>query len=215
MYNGYMTWNAADNLEVTCEADVSKYPCDTHKCFLLLLPLGYFDSELSVLHSEDHVRTDWYTPHKTWELVHTDVEKGDNPQRSYFYLVLKRHPMFFVLNLILPICLISIPNIFVFFPPADSGERDGYAITVLLVIAVFVTISSDSLPVTSDSRISTISILLFIDVIISAIIVILVIIGFIIYHQRDKIKVSKTATQFVKFMRFLLCKCSAKKPRIL
>jgi hypothetical protein len=53
------------------------------------------------------------------------------------YLKLKRQPMFFVLNLILPVCLMSILNIFVFLLPADSGERVGYAITVLLAIAVF------------------------------------------------------------------------------
>ena len=105
----------------------------------------------------------------------------------------------------------SILNVFVCLLPADSGERVGYAITVLLAIAVFLTISSDSLPATSNSRISTISLLLFTDVIISAIIVILVIIGLRFYHRRDKSKVSNTATQFVKFMRCLRCKYSAKK----
>ena len=213
VYNGDMYWNAAENFEVTCDADVSKYPFDTHKCFLMIVPFGYQESEISVSHFEDHVRTDWYTPHKTWELVHTDVEKGDNPQRLYFYLKLKRQPMFFVLNLILPICLMSILNVFVFLLPPDSGERVGYAVTVLLSIAVFLTISSASLPATSNPRISTISLLLFTDVFLSAIIVILVIIGLRFYHRRDKSKVSNTAIQFVKIMRFLRCKCSAKKPQ--
>jgi hypothetical protein len=78
-YNGDMHWTATNNLEVTCEADVSKYPFDTHKCFLLILPLGYHESEISVSHFEDLVLTEWYTPHNTWELVHTEVEKGDDP----------------------------------------------------------------------------------------------------------------------------------------
>jgi hypothetical protein len=51
----------------------------------------------------------------------------------------------------------------------------------------------------------------FTNLTISAIIVILVIIGLILYHRRDKSKVSKTATQFVKFMGCLRCRCSAKK----
>ena len=140
------------------------------------------------------------------------MQKEGNPQRLHFYLKLKRQPMFFVLNLILPICLMSILNVFVFLFPSDSGERVGYAITVLLTIAVFLTISSDNLPATSNPRISTISILLFTNLTISVIIVILVIIGLILYHRRDKSKVSKTATQFVKFMGCLRCRCSAKKP---
>jgi hypothetical protein len=64
--------------------NVSKYPFDTHECCLMIVPFGYQESEISVSHFDDHVRTDWYTPHNTWELVHTDVEKGDNPQRLYF-----------------------------------------------------------------------------------------------------------------------------------
>ena len=211
VHNGDMYWTAAENFEVTCEADVSRFPFDTHECFLLIVPFGYFESEISVSHFEDHVRTDWYTPHKTWELVNTHVAKDDNPQRLSFHLKLKRQPMFFVLNLILPICLMSILSVFVFFLPADSGERVGYAITVLLAIAVFLTMSFDSLPATSNPRISTISLLLFTDVIISAIIVILVIICLRFYHRRDKSKVSNTVIQFVKFMRYLRCKCSVKK----
>ena len=211
VYNGDMYWTAAENVQVTCEADVSKYPFDTHECFLWIVPFGYQESEISVSHLEGHVRTDWHTPHKIWELVHTYVTKESIPQRLRFYLKIKRHPMFFVLNLILPTCLMSILNVFVFLLQAHSGERVGYVITVLLAIAVFLTISSDSLAATSNPRISTMSLPLFTNVIISPIIVILVIIWLICYHRRDKSKVSKTAIQFVKFMRFLRCKCSAKK----
>jgi hypothetical protein len=39
-HNGNMHWTATHNLEVTCEADVSKYPFDTHKCFLLIFSLS-------------------------------------------------------------------------------------------------------------------------------------------------------------------------------
>ena len=118
-YNGDMNWNAAKKFEVTSQADVSKYPFDTHECFLMIVPFGYHESEIYVSHVEDHVRTDWYTPHKTWELVNTDVTNNGNPQRLHFYLKLNRQPMFFVLNLILPICLMSILNVFVFLLPAD------------------------------------------------------------------------------------------------
>jgi hypothetical protein len=47
----------------------------------------------------------------------------------------------------------SILNVFVFLLPADSGERVGYAITMLLAIAVFLTISSDSLPAMSNPHV--------------------------------------------------------------
>ena len=40
VYNCDMYWTAAENVQVTCEADVSKYPFDIHECFLLIAPFG-------------------------------------------------------------------------------------------------------------------------------------------------------------------------------
>jgi len=195
-------------------ADVSKYPFDTHQCSMMFVLLGYFDTELIVNHPFDRVMTSGYSSHATWDLVKLSVSKERYPNRLYFNLYLKRQPMFFVLSLILPICYMSILNVFVFLLPADSGERVGYAITVLLAIAVFLTISSDNLPATLNPRISIISLLLFTDVVISAIIVILLIIGLRFYHRNDEIEVSILARRFVKFMRCLRSKCIRRNPEI-
>ena len=81
---------------------------------LMLVLLGYADAEVIVDHFYDRVITYWYSPHATWNLVEMSVGKTRYPQRLYFNLYLKRHPVFFVLNLILPICLMSILNFFVF-----------------------------------------------------------------------------------------------------
>ena len=85
-----------------------------HRSLMLAL-LGYVDAEVIVDHFYDRVITYWYSPHATWNLVETSVGKPRYPQRLYFNLYLKRQPMFFVLNLILPVCLMSILNLFVFF----------------------------------------------------------------------------------------------------
>ena len=84
-----------------------------HRSLMLAL-LGYVDAEVIVDHFYDRVITYWYSPHATWNLVEMSVGKTRYPQRLYFNLYLKRHPVFFVLNLILPICLMSILNFFVF-----------------------------------------------------------------------------------------------------
>jgi hypothetical protein len=73
---------------------------------LMLALLGYVDAEVIVDHFYDRVITYWYSPHATWNLVEMSIGKTRYPQRLYFNLYLKRHPMFFVLNLILPRCLI-------------------------------------------------------------------------------------------------------------
>ena len=68
-----------------------------------------------------------------------------------FSIHMKRKPLFVLMNVIIPIILLSILNIFTFKIPSDSGERMGYTITVWLAFAVFLTIVSASLPQSSDT----------------------------------------------------------------
>ena len=48
--DGRMFWMPRDIYKVTCIADVSKYPFDTHQCSVMLALLGYVDAELIVDH---------------------------------------------------------------------------------------------------------------------------------------------------------------------
>lgn len=77
--DGRMFWMPIDNYEVTCIADVSKYPFDTHQCSMMFVMLGYYDTELIVNHSFDRVITYWYSPRATWDLVKTSVSKDSYP----------------------------------------------------------------------------------------------------------------------------------------
>ncbi|XP_071156105.1 neuronal acetylcholine receptor subunit beta-2-like [Mytilus edulis] len=203
--NGVVTWTTGDNYEVFCNADVSRYPFDTQICKLEILPWGYTNDEIVVVPIFDFVVQEWYNPQKTWDLIGSSVTKREDLQLLTFTMSLKRNPMFFVLNLILPICVMIILNIFVFLLPPESGERVGYAVTVLLAIAVFLTISFDNLPATSSPRISSISLLLFADVCISGIIVVMVIVSLKLYHQEDRYPVSTFMRGFVNVSRRLRC----------
>lgn len=142
-----------------------------------------------------------------WDLVETNLTRTPFPQVANFHMKLKRKPLFFVFNLILPIVLMCLLNPFVFFLPADSGERVGFSITVLLAIAVFLTISASSLPAISEPRLPLISILLFADVAFSGIIVIFVIISLRFYLRSENIPVSYLWEGFVKICRILKCGC--------
>jgi hypothetical protein len=75
-----------------------------------------------------------------WDLKDVSMQHFDwHKQFLYFHIAIKRRATFALLNLILPIFTMGILNLFVFLLPAESGERVGYAITVLLSIAVPVT----------------------------------------------------------------------------
>ncbi|XP_071156104.1 neuronal acetylcholine receptor subunit beta-3-like [Mytilus edulis] len=214
--NGLVTWTPGDNYEVVCNADVSRYPFDTQICKLQILPWGYTSEEIDVIPIYDSVVQFWFNPQQTWQFIESSVAKDKDIQLLEFSMTLKRNPMFFVLNLILPICVMIILNIFVFLLPPESGERVGYAVTVLLAIAVFLTISSDNLPATSSPRISSISLLLFSDVVISAVIVLMVILSLRYYHRDDNYPVSTFMRGFVNVSRILRCQvccCMRKKEK--
>lgn len=204
-HNGKVDWFPSGTFDVTCEADVFRYPFDSQECSISVIVEVYDIKEVEIIPIDFY--NFWFVPHRTWDFVGKTFEKIDAPQLVYFRVNLKRKPLFFVFNLILPIVLMCFMNPFVFLLPAESGERIGYSVTVLLAIAVFLTISSSSLPAISEPIIPSICILLFVDVAFSATIVLCVIATLRFYFRREDIPVSKVALGFVKYCRYLRCGC--------
>uniref|UniRef100_A0A452UKI4 Cholinergic receptor nicotinic delta subunit n=1 Tax=Ursus maritimus TaxID=29073 RepID=A0A452UKI4_URSMA len=75
----------------------------------------------------------------------------DSPGRQdvTFYLIIRRKPLFYVINILVPCVLISFMINLVFYLPADSGEKTSVAISVLLAQSVFLLLISKRLPATS------------------------------------------------------------------
>ena len=91
-----------------------------------------------------------------WELTKTDVtssvitEIRNGITRSHsqldFWVYLKRRDQFYNTNIMLPMVLSSFLAMLTFTVPVGSGEKLSYILTVLLTIAVFLTIVGDTLP---------------------------------------------------------------------
>lgn len=205
-YNGSVTWKPSDTFGISCEADVSKYPFDEQTCHFPIVPWNYLPRELTILPLADHVNMDGYVPHNVWEIKDTAVWKPYVEQQEVlvFKFILKRNTGFYLLNFILPICVLGILNLFVFLLPPQSGERVGYSMTVLLSIVVFLTITSNSLPGTSEPRMPTIFLLLTGYVVISVLIVISVIIGLRFYLRDQELPVPAFWRSLILFYRIIL-----------
>ena len=166
------------------------------------MPWNYLPRELSILPLADHVNME----RNVWEIKYTIVWKPYVEQQDVlvFKFILKRYSGFYLLNLIFLICVLGILNLFVFLLPPESGERVGYSITVLLSIVVFLTITSNSLPGTSEPRMPTIFLLLNGYVVISVLIVISVIINLRFYLRDQEIPVSAYWNSLILFYRIIL-----------
>lgn len=66
-----------------------------------------------------------------------------------FQVVIRRRPLFYTVNLLLPSIFLMVMDIVGFYLPPDSGERVSFKITLLLGYSVFLIIVSDTLPATA------------------------------------------------------------------
>lgn len=64
-------------------------------------------------------------------------------------VVIRRRPLFYTVNLLLPSVFLMLMDVVGFHLPPDSGERVSFKVTLLLGYSVFLIIVSDTLPATA------------------------------------------------------------------
>ena len=132
----------------SCKVDITYYPFDIQTCGFSFYVFGDMLNGVEFDTENTYMDMEFFTPTGAWTLIDTNTIL----QRSYvvFELVLQRKPHYVVLNIIIPIIALSILNVFVFCIPVESGERISYCLTVLLSLAVFLTLVGQTLPKTSE-----------------------------------------------------------------
>ena len=133
-----------------CSFNIRYFPMDRQTCNIQLYSLGFINTELLYVLSSTKIQTNYLTDNGAWDLVDSNAVLIKDQNTPSFQMVLNRKPGFVVLNIVCPIIFMSMLNILIFFIPTDSGERISYSITVLLAIAVLLTVVSDTLPKTSN-----------------------------------------------------------------
>lgn len=197
--DGTVEWNPVEVFQSTCAADVRKFPFDTQKCSMVFESLGYTDKEIRMNSVEDHIDFHGSGITSGWSVVKTDMEtQVDDHSEIHILcsLTLRRNPTYFILNIFLPIVVLSFMNICVFILPVQSGEKASFVITVFLSLAVFLTIVSSNLPENSD-KVSLLNVYVFISTLLSVIIAILTIIQIRIYHRNPNMHISAYLTKMV------------------
>ena len=139
-----------------CTLDVTAYPWDSQTCTIRFMVWGYISKEVKLSTPSDVIRHSFHGS-GAWELV--SARTMDNSKESripvvLFTFELRRYSLFAVVNDFVPILTLTVLNSLAYVIPAASGERLSYCITVLLALAVFLSIVSEHLPKNSSNMAS-------------------------------------------------------------
>uniref|UniRef100_A0A8C0C605 Acetylcholine receptor subunit delta n=1 Tax=Balaenoptera musculus TaxID=9771 RepID=A0A8C0C605_BALMU len=168
--SGNVYWLPPAIFRSSCPISVTYFPFDWQNCSLKFSSLKYTAKEVTLSLKQDeeggrYYPVEWiiidpegFTENGEWEIVHRPARINVDPSASLdspsrqdvtFYLIIRRKPLFYVINILVPCVLISFMINLVFYLPADCGEKTSMAISVLLAQSVFLLLISKRLPATS------------------------------------------------------------------
>ncbi|XP_005752522.2 acetylcholine receptor subunit delta [Pundamilia nyererei] len=170
--NGFCYWLPPAIFRSSCSINVRYFPFDWQNCTLKFTSLTYNAKEIRMLLKEEYAgevanyTVEWvvidpasFTENGEWEIVHRPAKRNiykhipmdsNKHQDITFYLIIKRKPLFYIVNIIIPCVLISFLACLVYYLPADSQctFKDSQSIKVkvklslryLMFIMVLVTV---------------------------------------------------------------------------
>jgi hypothetical protein len=205
-YNGTAFWQTGGVYITTCSADVTNYPFDVQQCSIDIVPWSYDNTEIRLSAPTKTVYQTYFIENGQWIIRSTSSEAYDYATLSIasFKLELERRSQFFVVNIVIPIAFLAAMNLFVFVLPVESGEKISYAITVLLAIAVFLTLVGDNMPKSSKSM-SVLSYYLMFNLVNSSVIC-AVTIGLIRIHYSER------HARILRLLRWFVRRVRCRKP---
>ncbi|GBL78634.1 Neuronal acetylcholine receptor subunit alpha-7 [Araneus ventricosus] len=157
--DGNLTWLSSAIFRSSCKINVAWFPFDEQNCSMKFASWSYDGFRVNVIIQTKEGDLSNYVENGEWDLITMLVERNEVYysccQEPYpdvtFHIVLRRRPLFYVFNLILPCMLITGIALLSFYMPSDSGEKVTLGITTLLSMTVFLMVIGESMPPTSDT----------------------------------------------------------------
>ncbi|OWF51276.1 Neuronal acetylcholine receptor subunit alpha-3 [Mizuhopecten yessoensis] len=210
--DGTVSWLPYEVFETKCSINIQHFPFDIQTCDLVFGVWTSSSSEINVLLGNRGVLLDEYQSNGEWDLITTSAKASVSQMDGAivtFSITIKRKPQYIIYNVVLPIIMLSLLSVFVFALPVDSGEKMGYIMTVYLAFAVFLTIVSASLPV--SSTMSLLGMYLIILLILGTVIVLITTLELRIHFRDSSHDIPKFLQRFVRLSKMFRCSKSKRK----
>ena len=157
---GNVTWLSMSIFRSSCTIDVKYFPYDIQNCTMEFASWTFGLDKLDIVdYNSEQGDLSNYVSSSEWELLAYKSKRAvvtfsccpDDPTTFLKYsIVIKRRPLFYIFNLVMPCVLITLVALLGFYMPPESGEKVSMGITTLLSVTVFLMIVAESMPPTSD-----------------------------------------------------------------
>ncbi|XP_042553646.1 neuronal acetylcholine receptor subunit alpha-3 [Dipodomys spectabilis] len=156
-YTGEVTWIPPAIFKSSCKIDVTYFPFDYQNCTMKFGSWSYDKAKIDLVLIGNSMNLKDYWESGEWTIIKAPGYKHDikyncceeiYPDITYS-LYIRRLPLFYTINLIIPCLLISFLTLLVFYLPSDCGEKVTLCISVLLSLTVFLLVITETIPSTS------------------------------------------------------------------
>ncbi|XP_061169570.1 neuronal acetylcholine receptor subunit alpha-7-like [Saccostrea echinata] len=169
--SGDIEWIPGGLYSVVCELNLRKYPFDTQNCDFMFVVIGYLPGDIIINADSNVLRVRGTTE---WDVVAGRISRMSYEMTGLIAsFTLQRKPFFVVLTVLLPLCLLSVMNLFVFLIPVESGEKISFAITTFLAYSIYLSAIGSSLPAKDNVHMAVyIEILMVLSIVIMVLVIV-------------------------------------------
>lgn len=161
--NGTVVWRPPTMFRSTCEIDVEYFPFDIQTCYLRFGSWTYAGDEVELRHVGNRTKVDigidlsQFYKNVEWDIIDVPAYYNDvyydccsEPFPDItFKIVIRRKMLFYLVNLILPVALMTFMTVSVFYLPSDSNEKVTLSISILTSLIVFFLLMLEIIPASS------------------------------------------------------------------
>ncbi|KAK0149864.1 Neuronal acetylcholine receptor subunit alpha-4 [Merluccius polli] len=156
-HDGHIKWTPPAIYKSSCSIDVTFFPFDQQNCKMKFGSWTYDRAKIDLISMSNQVDQMDYWESGEWVIINAvgkyNTKKYECCIEIYpditYYFIIRRLPLFYTINLIIPCLLISCLTVLVFYLPSQCGEKITLCISVLLSLTVFLLLITEIIPSTS------------------------------------------------------------------